>query len=411
MSAEHKTADQYYRAGQFDEAERELLENLTRNPVHSGILLRLGELALWKNQITEAEKYLHKAEATASRLNRMFPMNMQLKSLLAMFYYRRDDFPQAARYFKEAAGPFPIPMLSDLKSLGRHLELFGNDPPYNVEGVQSTSIPFVISDPLPVVEVSINNGEPMPFLVDTGGAELIVNTETARKTGAAFAGTLSGAGGGTTGKMELGKVDRVQLGDITVHNVPIHCMNTDHMAEGFDNLPIQGIIGTRLLMHFLTTIDYPNGCLTLQPKTAETLPLKAVPFYLVQSHYILVHGTVNASDPMLLFVDTGLGGQGFSVDADTARKFGMTVDWSNAETGVAGFGKTDTAAIAADKITIGQEHNQIDVENLSGIVFKKPIEILGHRLGFYVGGVISHLFFREYALTLDFSRMQLLLDG
>jgi predicted aspartyl protease len=441
MRAELKTrlaaANALYREGKFAEAEQHYSEILAENPENAGVLMHLGELALWKNRPAEAENYLQRALAHTSGLKNIWPFNMQIKNLLAMAYYRGDNFPQAARFFAEAAGPFGFPPFNSLQIMGKQLALFGSDSPYHIEGAETTRIPFVITDPLPVVEASVNDSEPLRvrhalpgllvrvveasvndsepllFLIDTGGADLILDTGLAHRLGARFAGTLRGAGGSTRGQLGLGKIDRMKLGDITIHHVPIHSLNTQPIAAGFDNLPIKGIIGTRLLLHFLATIDYPDACLTLRPKTAAFQPqnARAIPFHLVQTHYIIAEGAINGTKPTCFFVDTGLGGQGFSVSEAALRDLGIVVDWSVAKKGVAGFGDTLTAPVTADCVALGNNQNRVIARNLPGIVFKKPFEVLGYRLGFYIGGVVSHLFFRDYALTLDFVGMQLFLQG
>jgi hypothetical protein len=43
-------------------------------------------------------------------------------------------------------------------------------------------------------------------------------------------------------------------------------------------------------------------------------------------------------------------------------------------------------------------------------VLEKAPSILGDRLGFEVGGLISHAFFRRHALMIDFANMTLGLD-
>jgi len=48
--------------------------------------------------------------------------------------------------------------------------------------------------------------------------------------------------------------------------------------------------------------------------------------------------------------------------------------------------------------------------DLQGVAFEAPSSILGDKLGFHIGGLISHQFFRSHALTLDFERMQLILE-
>ena len=405
-------ANELYRKGKFNDAEQQYRAILDDNPKNRQALLRLGELALWRNDTAEAEANLQTSLEQANWLQKTWLFSMNVKNLLAMTYYRLDDFPKASQFFKEAAGPIPISPFNNLKAIGNHLALFGKTKPYQIDSEATITIPFIITDPLPVVEASINGSDPLLFLLDSGGAELMLDIEVATQLGAEFAGTLSGSGGGTQGQMRLGKINSMRLGDIDIRHLPIYSLNLQHLQSDFDNLPIKGIIGTRLLMHFLATIDYPNAQLILRPKTADvTFPnALSIPFYLVQSHYIVAEGAINDAEPALFFVDTGISGCGFSTSEATLAEIGIPVDWSTAEEGVAGFGTTLVATVIADQVSLGTDAHQVKQTSVSGLVFKKPLEVLGHTLGFYIGGAVCHSFFRNYALTLDFAGMYLRLQ-
>jgi predicted aspartyl protease len=413
LKAQLETANKFYREGQFVSAEQIYVELHKLEPQNTSVLARLGEIALLKNQPQEAEHYFKTALHHDSWLEKRFPFSTQLNASLALTYYRQNRFQEAAQFYKKAAGFVTVAPFKSLKSLGAQLALFDNCLPYVIEGAETTRIPFTLTDPLPVVQVSINGSEPLPFFIDTGGAEVIIDKALAAKVGAAHAGTLQGAGGGTQGNIGLGKVDSVTLGDITLNNVPVHIMDTQPFASVFDGMPVQGVIGTCLLMHFLATIDYINGCLILRRKTAaqiETKTAKVIPFWLAQTHYMVAYGTVNGKSPMLFFVDTGLAGKGFSAPEATLQEAGIVPDWSKAGKGVAAFGVSDTVDIMVDRLTLGTGSNEIVAHNINGVIFKKPFGILGHTLGFWIGGVVSHQFFRSYALTLDFAQMKLILQ-
>jgi predicted aspartyl protease len=407
-------ANARYREGQFREAEQFYSQAYELDSHNTGILTRLGEIALWKNQTEAAEHYFKQALGHASRLGRKWPLSIQLKNALAMTYYRQDRFPQAAQFFKEAAGPLPVHPFRDLKAMGNQLALFDTQTPYRIEGAETGSIPFTQTDPLPVIQVSVNGSEPISFFIDTGGAEVILDIALAERLGIVWAGTLAGEGGGTKGHIGLGKLDTLMLGDVSVHNIPIHIMDTNPFAAVFDGLPVKGIIGTRLLMHFLATIDYLNGCLILRRKTAgaqiETRMAKVIPFWLIQTHYIVANGIINGKNPMLFFVDTGLADKGFSATESTLQAAGIPVDWSKAEKSIAAFSESETVDITADRMTLGTGADEVVALHLPGVAFKKPFPVLGYTLGFWIGGVVSHQFFRNYALTLDFVGMRLILQ-
>jgi predicted aspartyl protease len=433
-------AHAHYREGRFGDAEQIYLQLYDLDRENTGVLTRLGEIALWKNQTAAAERYFTMALQSASWLAKQWPLSAQLNTALAMTHYRQDRFPQAAQRFLKAAGPVAIGPFRDLKAMGTQLEHFNEQTPYLIEGPKTAHIPFMLTDPLPVLQVSINGSEPAPFFIDTGDAEVIVDRAFASHVGAIRAGMLSGEGGGTKGAIGLGKVDAIQIGDINIKHVPIHIMDTQPFAAVFAGLSVKGVIGTRLLMHFLATIDYVNARLILrratsaaqietptanggQKTTSNDLQFtiahnhlksflflhKLIPFWLIQTHYMVVYGTLNEGAPMLFFVDTGLAGKGFSAPEATLREAGINVDWAKAETAIAAFGASETVDIVADRLTLGIDSNEVVAQHVPGVAFKKPTAI--PKLGFHIGGMVSHQFFRNYALTLDFVGMKLILQG
>lgn len=417
LRSQLQAAEADYRAGRFSQAETAFLNVHARDPNNATAIERLGTIALWRNRAEEAARYFEQALDRASGLTKAWPFNVQLKTQLAMTYYRQDRLAEAARLFKEAAGPIALGPFRELQALGRHLALAGREP-YAIEGPEEARIDFVITDPLPVVEVSVNGGRPLPFLIDTGGAEIILDTALARAAGAEIVGTMTGDFGGGKGAVGLGKVNSIGMGDFTLNNVPVHSMNLEAISASFDGrTAVKGVVGTRLLMHFLGTIDYVHGCLTLRRATptnlqalearAETAGFKAIPFWLIQTHFMVALGTVNGSKPSLFLVDTGLGGTGFTAPESTLRQAGISVDWSKAQDGIGGGGKVRSAEIVVDRLTLGSGSNEMIAYKVPGVVMDRPPKVLGDALGFRVGGLVSHQFFRDYAVTFDFMGMRL----
>jgi hypothetical protein len=337
-----------------------------------------------------------------------------------MTYLRQDRFADLAQLFDEARGPVALGPLRDLDAFGKQMALFENEPPYAIEGPDEARIDFVTTDPLPVIEVSVNGSEPLDFIIDTGGMEVILDNDLAEQTGAQMAGSITGSyGGGKKAETGLGRIDSLTMGEFVVRNVPIHTLDTDPISPLFDGLDIHGIIGTRLLMHFLSTIDYPGGALILQRPTPTNLQSlksqatasggKAIPFWLVETHYIVAWGTVNNLDPRLLFVDTGLAGAGFTAPVSVLEEAGVSVDWTEAQYAIGGGGVFQEVDIVIDRLTLGTGENEVVQSHMPGKASEHPPSILGDSLGFHLGGLISHQFFRDHALTFDFTRMRLVM--
>jgi hypothetical protein len=189
------------------------------------------------------------------------------------------------------------------------------------------------------------------------------------------------------------------------------------MSPIFDGLPIEGIIGTRLLMHFLATIDYEGGALVLRRPTGANLRgfeararednARVIPFWLIDMHVILARGTVNCREPTLLFVDTGLAGSGFTAAEADLKAYGIVPDWTKTVESVGGGGTCRSTEIVVDRLTLGSGAFEIVERDVRGAAIERSVPYLRNQLGFRVGGLISHSFFRNSTLTVDFSGMRL----
>jgi Aspartyl protease len=403
-------ADALFRAGRLAEAIAAYEAVLRDRREDAAVLRRLGDLALCENRPEDAVRYLGQALELGSAAGRRWPASATTRAKLGMAHYRLDCFPEAAREFAAAAGPLPLGPLGHVAGLARHLAAFGDDPPYRIEGPPLTRLDFVVTDPLPVVELSVNGGPPALFLIDTGAAETVLDEAFAAAAGAEMVAAMKGEyAGRRRARTGLGRVESIEAADLRVAGVPIHTLDLGDF-HGFFGLDIKGIVGTRLLMHFLATIDYPAAALILRRDPPGTRPARGIPFWLVETHLILARGRLNDLPPSFFWVDTGLAGSGFLASEAQLRAAGVHVDWSAARLGPGGGGRVREVGVVIDSVTIGEGDAAIRRDGLRGTVLEKAPSILGDRLGFEVGGLISHAFFRQHALTLDFANMTLLLD-
>ena len=153
------------------------------------------------------------------------------------------------------------------------LESFKGQTPYELRGDEtSTRVKFVKTDPLPVINVRVNGGKEVTFFIDTGGSEVTLDTDFAKELGIPQFGAVQGTfSGGQHAEVQLGRIESLTLGDWTVKNVPTAMLPLRQLSEGFGVKQIDGIIGTTLFYHFLTTMDYPHGELVLRRKDAKNL--------------------------------------------------------------------------------------------------------------------------------------------
>jgi predicted aspartyl protease len=392
-------ADALFKAGKFAEAEKAYARVVAGDPRNLRATGRLGYIALLSNRLDEAQRWLEKAVA-------LKPDEAPAKALLAEAFYRRDDFAKAAPLLRDAGQ----------EAEAAKLESFKGVTPYQISGeAESTSLKFVVTDPLPLVRVRVNGGEEVNFLIDTGAAEVVLDTEFAKEVGVKTFGSRTGTfAGGKRADVQQGRVDALALGAFTVKNLPVGVLPTRRFSGPiFGGRRVDGILGTVLFYHFLATLDYPNGELVLRRNTdaarkrleeeAKAGKSSAVPFWMAGDHFMVAWGRVEQSDPVLLFVDTGLAGGGVTLAESTLKEAGIKLAEDQAGEGIGGGGRVKVTPFRVKELSLGDVKEQ-NVRGLFSGAF--PLE---NRLGFRIGGIISHGFFRPYALTFDFTGMRLLL--
>ena len=152
--------------------------------------------------------------------------------MLGEVYYRRDQFPEAARCFRSAGSA----------DRAEPLEAFGSTAPYTVDGPpDETRVPFVVTDPLPIVRVQVNGGESAQFLIETGGAEVQLDADFAKRLNlSAVSGISTTLLDGSQTEMRRGRVASLRLGDFDVQNVPVGI----RPLPVFAGRKLDGVIGT-----------------------------------------------------------------------------------------------------------------------------------------------------------------------
>jgi RNA polymerase sigma factor (sigma-70 family) len=394
-----EAAHALFEAGKFAEAEKLYARIATRDPRQYAAIVRLGRIALLSNRLDESQKWLERARD-------LKPAEAEPKALLAEVWYRRDDFQRAA----------PLLRAVGQEARAKKLASFQDLTPYQVQGPQpSTSLQFVTTDPLPLVRVRINGGKEVNFLLDTGAGELSLDADFAREVGIKSLGAEQGTfAGGRTAAVHHGRIDSLTLGDWIVRNVPVMLLRTRHLSGPLfgGKQQVDGVIGTVLLYHFLSTLDYPKGELILRRKQtashrqsggAAAGQIADVPFWLAGDHTVVAWGRINKREPVLFFIDTGLAGGSVALAGSVLKEAGIKLLEGEAADHIGGGGKVRSIPFTLKELQLGEATGQ----DLRGW-FDGPLPC-EHAHGFRIAGLVSHGFFRPYSLTFDFTAMRLIL--
>jgi hypothetical protein len=406
--SEIDSANRLFQAGKFAEAGKLYSQIVTQNPKDYSATLQLGRIALLSNRLDDTQKWLEKGIS-------LRPGDANAKVMLAEAFYRRDDFQKAAtalngvdvssnKLIREQYPTLNVAMLESFKGQTSY-ELHGNGT--------STRLRFVRTDPLPLVNVRVNDGKEVTFFIDTGGSEVTLDTEFAKELGVPQFGAVQGTfSGGQHTQVQLGRIESLTVGDWTVKNVPTAMLPLRQLSEGLGVKQINGIIGTTLFYHFLATMDYPKGELVLRRKDAKSLeefrksPVKriTVPIWMASDHFMVGWGRVETLPPTLLFVDTGLVGAGVKLAESVIKEAGIKLEENKATEGAGGGGTLKIVPYTVHHLSFGD----IKEENVPG-VYDGPFP-WQYMFGFHLAGMVGHDFFKRYAITFDFQNMQIFLQ-
>jgi Flp pilus assembly protein TadD len=277
----------------------------------------------------------------------------------------------------------------------RFLESFGRRQPLFVDEARAAQVhvvPFKLVRDKIVVRGRIN-GRAMDIVLDTGSEMTVVTEPVARRTGITPIVYTLTAGVGALGLrgLQVGRIDRFEVGTLRVENVPVLIKNPP-----LRGLPTQEAESfSPIALDFSMHIDYKLGRLTM----ARTLPQQDFDVELpLRLHRLaLVRGQVNGDHPVHFVVDTG--GEVISVSQATADELAMTPP-RHIPLRVYGVSGWDPDAFLLPGVNLA--FDRITMPNY-------PVVVLNLRapsvlLGFEVGGIVGHRFLSRYDVGIDLKR-------
>jgi hypothetical protein len=406
--AQIESANLLFQSGKFAEAGEIYARIVAQDPNDYAAIVQLGRIALLANRLDDAQMWLDRAIA-------LHPDDADAKVMLAEAFWRRDDFQKAAAALNGVDVSSNQLLITQYPALNvAKLESFKGETPYEAQGEgQVTRVKFLKTDPLPLVSVRVNGGDEVTFFIDTGGSEVALDTEFAKELGLPQFGDVQGTfSGGQNAKVQQTRIDSLALGDWTVKNLPAITIALRQLSESFGVKRIDGILGTTLFYHFLTTLDYPQGELVLRRKDARSVQQfaaesstgsVAVPFWMASDHFLVGWGRVETLPPTLLFVDTGLAGAGAKLAEPVIKQAGIKLEEDKAYEGAGGGGKLRIVPYTVSRLSFGD----IEERNVPGL-YDGPFP-WESSFGFNLAGMVGHDFFKPYAVTFDFEGMRIYL--
>ncbi len=271
-------------------------------------------------------------------------------------------------------------------------------------GKTSTTVPFELINNHIYVQAKLNGQGPFRLLCDTGGAN-IVTPDLAQKLGLKTEGALQGRGVGEKSEdVGLTKVEKVQVGDVTVDNqvFAVYPLATFASVEGVSS---SGLIGYEVFKRFVVRVDYEKGLLTFTEPAAFTYTGKgtAVPFKF-NAHIPQVDGAIDGIAGKF-DIDTGSRAS-LSLLAPFAEKNRLKDRYAAKVEGVTGWG---VGGPARSQVTRAKELRLGDVK-IASPVTELSLQKEGAFVDPYVAGNVGAGVLKRFNITFDYRNQKLFFE-
>ena len=393
-------ADSLWSGGLFDEADDVYRQALSINKESSRARFGTARSLATRSKLEEA---LTEAQAALA----MAPRDGEIHAEIGGIYQRLHRFDEAANAYNNFINLLPNKDRSDkanwTKSQVKFLKAFEGRNPVDIDQQDLETMhtmPFRLVDDKIVVQAKVNGGRQQDFILDTGSEETVISRDTAQRANISPITYTLSAGVGEVGLrgLQLSRIDRLDIGDLQVRNLPVLIKNP--ALRGIPKR--EGESFSPLSFGMSMQIDYQHRQLTmarLLPAADATdlrLPLRV-------HRLAMVRGMLNSTRPTYFVVDTG--GEVISISAETAGHFDNG-GYRKIPLKVYGTSGWDRDAFLLPGMSLN--FDQIEYKNM-------PLVVLNLRapsvlLGFQLGGIVGHNFLSHYRVALDMNASELRLQ-
>lgn len=255
---------------------------------------------------------------------------------------------------------------------------------------------------VPRVEVTVNKTKNVVAIVDSGAVMSIVSRKLAasvpiRKLGN-FEGTFSGLLGEPI-QVEFGIIDSLQIGKMTIENVPVAIMPDDKMkfvVANKEEFSIEFLLGAHLLKETRIELDFRHNLATFTHLTsADHVPVPDQNLF--WDHFRpAVRGVINRKGWFVFILDTG--SEVTFLNSANSLPIQLFTKLHNAT--LQGLGGAEKHGDKVDNIEIG-------IDRWAGVFRTIPMYDPGATERDLTSGIIGENYLKNFIVTIDFGRMRL----
>jgi len=193
-----------------------------------------------------------------------------------------------------------------------YLASLANTNVYRFSGVNSERVPMKVVRPdVPRVDVNLDGKKTISAIIDSGAVLSIISQSLAANLSLKTLGTFEGTFSGLLGEpipVHFGLLETVQLGRMTIANVPVAIMPDDKMRfliSGKKEFKIDFLLGAHLLKEFRIELDFRRNGVTFTRIPQSARRPAADQNLFIEQFRPAVRGTINRHGWYAFILDTG----------------------------------------------------------------------------------------------------------
>lgn len=275
------------------------------------------------------------------------------------------------------------------------------------EGADQVTVPMMIQGEHLMLNVSINQYEPVLFILDSGAATTVIDASYADELGLERTGGMHVIGVGGAEEIDSIQVDSLAVGGFSIGALNLYCMDLAAISQmlGLEDR-LKGIVGYDLFARTVLTLDYVGKTLTItHPDHFDYQGSGSVIPGEITHNLLYVDGVVDGDIQGKLRLDTGAAG-GLHLHAGHLKKLGVMDRYE---------GKHDVEVHGAGG-EIKLQLVEVDTLQIGDYIVEKPISTLNIGEGTSILdtldaiATVGNQVFSQFIVTFDFPNSRLILE-
>jgi tetratricopeptide (TPR) repeat protein len=243
------------RSGEFRNSIEALYTAVKFNDRESLAIAGLAEVEYFENRSRTAYEWLKRAV-------QLDPVEPDYYISLARTCSRLEYYSEAAdayQRFLDVSPKTDTERRARIRGLIDFYRYLGTTKIHRTIGKEVATVPIILVNNRPFIDISVNGKGTLRFVVDTGASLSVISDTAALRLGikpVARGGNARAIGGSGTFPIIYGLLDSITIGEAKIEAVPVYIRTVHSAPDTAETERADGYIGLSVLANFAVTLDY-----------------------------------------------------------------------------------------------------------------------------------------------------------